>query len=359
MSDYISCMAADSKLIERGIAPRFFRACLGTCLGFVSPTAFPQKYDDIIGHLCSKNKIKRERSILKSYDFAKQCGDDRKKYMDVLGEFTSFLGENDVHINIAYTSFVLAKLPDGITLYGDGRSPGRKIGTIEFLQKLNNSYPYVSTWIVAKSVMLRNTQILLDNFEGEVTNAWNELLAHHDVKIFPGGDQCNPLISSADIVTKYVDEYLSLNRMNLNEDNIKAALQSVNIQNPHVFYVGHGHLNDIVPRVQKSINCQDYYSRPMTFVVKEDLITKESQYIENSPVYQKILSFAHEKGTGVRFFSPNEDHKRVQKGDYMIYLGKKGKDIVDYFNSLDLGIIPINIHDHPSQKDLAVFKEET
>lgn len=353
-------MSADSKLIERGNAPRFFRACLGACLGFSSPMLFPQKYDEIINGLCKKYEINRERAILKSYDFAKQCKDDREKYMNILSEYTSFLGANGVHINIAYTSFLLAKLPDGITIYGGGRSPSRKIGTIEFLQKLNNYYPYISAWIVAKSVSLRNTDILLDNFEGEITNAWDELLTHHNVMIFPAGDQCNSLISSADLVTKYVDEYLSLNRMVLNESNVKAALLSANIQNPHVFYVGHGHLTDIVPRIQKSISCHDYYSRPMTFVIKEDLITKENQYIENSPVYHKILSFAHEKKTGVRFFSPGEDHKRIEKGDYMIYLGKKGKDIVDYFNSLDLGIVPVNIHDYPSQKDLtSIFKDDT
>jgi len=358
MTDYISCMSADSKLIERGNAPRFFRACLGTCLGFASPSLFPEEYDKTLNALCKKFEIDRERAILKSYDFAKKCGDDRQKYMNILREFTSFLGANNVHVNIAYTSFVLAKLPDGVTKYGSGRSPGRKIGTIEFLQELNNYYPYISAWIVSKSVMLRNTEILLDNFEGEITDAWDELRAHHIIKILPRGDLCDPYISSADIVTKYVDEYLSLNRMVLNEDNIKIALQSANIQNPHVFYVGHGHLNDIVPRIQKPINCQDYYVRPMTFVVKEDLISKESQYIESSPVYHKILSFAHEKKTGVRFFSSSEDHKRIQKGDYMIYLGKKGKDVVDFFNSLEIGIIPINIHDHPAQKDLGNFKNE-
>ena len=357
MTDYISCMSADSKLIERGNAPNFFRACLGTCLGFSNPSDFPEKYNEKLEILCNRFEIHRERAILKSYDLAKECGDNREKYMEILTEFVSFLGKNNVHINIAYTSLVLAKLPTGITKYGAGRSPSRKIGPIEFLQELNNYYPYIAAWIVSKSVMLRNTKIFLDNFEGEITNAWDELRAHHEIKILPRGDLCNPFISSADIVTKYVDEYLSLNRMTLNEDNIKSALLAANIQNPHVFYVGHGHLPDIVPLIEKSINCQDYYARPMTFVIKENLLEKENLYIESSPVYQKILSFAHEKRTGVRFFSSTEDHKRVQKGDYMIYLGKNGKDIVDFLNALGIEVIPINIHDHPQQKDLGNFKK--
>ena len=359
MTDYISCMSADSKLIERGIAPHFFRACLGTCLGFSNPLEFPERYNEKLANICNCYGIHRERTILKSFDIAKGCGDDREKYMKILTEFTAFLGENNVHINIAYTSFVLAKLPNGVTKYGAGKSPSRKIGTIEFLQELNNYYPYISAWIVSKSVILRNTKIFLDNFEGEVTNAWDELRAHHEIKILPRGDLCNPYISSADIVTKYVDEYLSLNRMVLNEDSIKSALLAANIQNPHVFYVGHGHLPDIVPRIEKSINCQDYYARPMAYVIKENLLEKENQFIENSPVYQKILSFAHEKRTGVRFFSSPEDHKRVQKGDYMIYLGKNGKEIVDFLNALGLEIVPINIHDHPAQKDLGDFKENS
>lgn len=356
MTDYISCMSADSKLLERGNAPHFFRACLGTCLGFAKPSEFPERYNENLETICKKYGIKRERSILKSYDLAKECSDDRDKYMNILSEFTAFLGANNVHINITYTSFVLAKLPQGITKYGSGKSPSRKIGTVEFLQELNNYYPYISAWIVAKSVMLRNTTILLDNFEGEITNAWDELRAHHEVKILPRGDLCNPFISSADIVTKYVDEYLSFNRMVLNEENIKSALLAANIHNPHVFYVGHGHLPDIVPRIQKPINCQDYYVRPMTFVIKEDLLAKENQYIENSPVYHKILSFAHEKKTGVRFFSSSEDHKRIQNGDYMIYLGKNGKDIVDFLNSLGFEIVPINIHTHPTQTGLNNFE---
>ena len=356
MTEFISCIAADSKLLQRGNVPNFFRACIGSCLGFSNHADYPEKYDLFLDTLCKKHAIKRERTVLKSVDLARQCGNDRAKYLRTLTEFTSFLGENGVHINIVYTYFVLSKLPFGITKYGGDRNPHRKIRTLDFLNELSEYYPYISAWVTSKSAQLRNAIVLLDNFEGEVTNAWDELRAHHEIKILPRGDLCNPFISSADIVTKYIDEYLFFNRLSLKEENIKSAFQACNIHNPHIFYVGHGALPDIVPPIKKQINCQEYYIRPMTFVIKENVLDKEILYIENSPVYQKILAFACEKQTGIKFFTSNEDHKRIQKGDYIIYLGKNGKEVVDYLNDLGHGIIPINIYDHPEQTGLSKFK---
>jgi hypothetical protein len=349
-------MSADSKLLQRGNAPNFFRACIGTCLGFIDHTNFPEKYDLFLDKLCKDAAIKRERIVLKSVDLAKQCSNDRDKYMRTLIDFTHFLAENGVQINIVFTYFVLSKLPNGVTKYGADRNPHRKVRTMDFLNELCGYYPYISAWITSKSAQLRNTKIFLDNFEGEVTNAWDELRAHHEIKVLPRGDLCNPFISSADIVTKYIDEYLFVNRLSLTDENIKMALLACNVQNPHVFYVGHGHLPDIVPPINKPINCQDYYIRPMAFVIKEGILAKEILYIENTPVYQKILAFAYEKQTGIKFFSSEEDHKRIRRGDYIIYLGKNGKAIVDYLNDLGHGIIPINIYDHPQQTGLSKFK---
>jgi len=356
MTEYITCMAADSKLLQRGNAPNFFRACIGCCLGFSNHSSFPEKYDLYFDAICKKERIKRERVILKSVDLSRQCGDDRAKYMRILTDFINFLSKNGVFVNIAFTYFVLSKLPDGVTKYGGDRDPHRKIRTMDFVYELSQYYPYISAWITSKSAQLSGAKIYLDNFEGEITNSWDELCAHHDVKVVPRGDLCNPFISSADIVTKYIDEYLFTNRLSLKEDNIKSALNVCGIANPHVFYVGHGNLPDIVPPIKKSIDCPSFYIRPMTFVIKEGILNKEILYIENSPAYPKILAFAYEKQTGIRFFSSEEDHKRIRKGDYIIYLGENGKKIVDYLNNLGHGIIPVNIYDYPQQTGLSRFE---
>jgi len=296
--------------------------------------------------------------VIKSYDIGKYCGTDREKYIQVMGKFLKFLSNNGIIINFVFTTLKFEYLKNGVKKYGFGRDPIKKIKPMNFLDTLSSYYPYIAVWTTAKSARLRRTTVLLDSFTGEITNCWGELQTHHEIKIIPKGDICNPFISSSDIVTKYVDEYLFHNRLYLKEENIQSAFENCGVTNFHIYYVGHGNLPEIVPIIERKIECHNFYKRPMIYILKEDLIKKESDLIENSEIFTKIIKFACDKQSGFKFFSSDEDTKigQIHKGDYFLYFGAKGKQIADYFVALGYGIIPVNISGFPEQKDLENYE---
>ncbi|MDD3021930.1 MAG: hypothetical protein PHX61_13265 [Alphaproteobacteria bacterium] len=351
MGDYISLMAADSKPFIRGGQSKFYKGCIGTCLGFSNPQSFPSVYSSAMDTVFEEVSADRPRSILKSYDLGKFFGANRKEHLDLLKVFISELESKEVIFNFAYTILNTKRLPDGeVKKYGKGRSPIKLIKALKFLDELNNYYSYISAWKVSKSVFLKNTTVYLDHFNGEITDAWTELCAHHQVYVIPKGDCCSPFISAADLVTAYVDEYLSQNHLHLNENNIKLAFKDCNILNPHVFYIGHNDIESIVPIQEEQIEVHQHYIHPMAFILKEGIFKVESKIIETSPNYQKILEFAHSYGAGIKFFSLEEDYKKIRHGDFVIYFGDEGKKQANYLNQLGYMIEAIDINTLTTQQ---------
>ena len=349
MVDYITVMAADSKPFSRGAAPSIFKGCLGACLGFSKPAEFYKVYDKGISEILSKTEGGRGRDVQKSFDIRQSFGDDQRAYLEALASFVRLLSENNVKINCAFTTLNTSKLPNGISKYGSGRYPLKKINPMQFIDELNEYYDYVMTWKIVKTLGIRNTTIYLDHFTGEITSAWEELCYYHDVKVIPKGDSCNPFISSSDIVTKYIDTYLSQGHLLLEEASILQSLISCGVKEPHVFYLGHGDLTEITPTRKEPIDCYRYYTHPMTYILKEGLFPSENKVIQNSPLYQKILQFAYEKGTGIKFLSFEEDNRKIKSGDYIIHIGENGKKHAEYLNKLGYGINPIDIHSWTTQ----------
>ncbi len=191
MGDYISLMAADSKPFHRGGQSKFYKGCIGTCLGFSDPEGFHSVYSSAMDAVFEKASVDKPRSVLKSYDLGKYFGTNRKKHLDALKTFITGLESNGVIFNFAYTVLDTKRLPDGeVKKYGKGRSPMKRLKALNFLDELNNYYAYISAWKVSKSVFLKNTTVYLDHFNGEITDAWNELCAHHQVYVIPKGDCC-------------------------------------------------------------------------------------------------------------------------------------------------------------------------
>lgn len=172
MPHHITLMAADGKPFNRGVAERAFTGCLGVCLGFENPDSFKANYDRSIDEILKTINVSTTRKILKSYDFSKFFDDDRKSYLSSLSSFISMLDENEININVAFTTLNTQLLPDGIKKYGTGRYPVETKKSLDFLNELNGYYPYIVTWKVSKAAFLKNTNVYLDSFTGDYTNAW-------------------------------------------------------------------------------------------------------------------------------------------------------------------------------------------
>lgn len=347
MAEFISTMAADSKYFLKGYGEHTFKGCLGVCLSISNSENFQKTYADAMETAFSPIIKEKKRLILKSNDVSSYFSEDRKNFVSSLGVFLKNVAPSVININCVFTTLNPQILPDGVKIYGYGRFPSEFISPIEFLDKLNSYYPYIAAWKVSKFATLRGTNIFLDHFTGEYTKCWGELCAHHNVWVVPSGDLCNSYISSADLITRYIDEYLSMNWLHLVEESIHQSFNELNIKNFHVFYVGHSELEDITPMVKGNIDYSQHYPNPMIYILKEEILKSETKFFESSPSYNNLVNFASLKNAGLKFISYDEDFRYIKKGDYLVYLGKTSEDKAKLIESMGYEINVLSIRDVP------------
>lgn len=332
----IFLFSGDSRVFLRGWGENLFRGCLGCCLGFEDPKTFKSEYNNFMTSFLDEIGIQTARVVHKSYDVSRIFGDERERFLDFLERFTLFVDSQGVRINIVYSALNPSKLKN-IKLYGVSSFPIKKIPVIRFIDLLNDYFVYISVWKVLNISQFSKVKILLDDMEGEITNSWNELVKGNIVNVIPRGDSCNCYISSADMIARFVDEKLKKERLKLHKSDIRKILQGINVtESSNVIYVGHLDLKDIVPIVQRKLPLQRYYTRPMIFVLKEGTIDAEKEYIQESPHWEKLLTFASLNDTGIKFLDYKKDRKVLKDGDFLVYIGEKGKEQAKYLIE-DLG----------------------
>jgi hypothetical protein len=342
MTEFISVMAADSKHFTRGPSIKPFKGVMGVCISSSNPDEFSIKYHEIIQSIYEPITVSKTRQVLKSFDISQYYRDDRDGFLASLTEFARKTSECGITANFVFTTFNTQKFPQGVKIYGY-KSPHEFIQPLIFLDKLSSYYSYIATWKTSKFAQLRNCRVFLDNFTGENTSAWGELCVHHDVCIIPNGDLCNIFISTADLLTRYIDEYLSQNRLHLEEASVIKAFENCGFNKYHIFYVGHQDIDQIVPLDKRQINYVDYYPKPMIYLVKEGILDSENDYIERSPSWNILLNYASKLNAGIKYVNYNEDFKYIQEGDIFIYFGERGETKAKYLKTLGYKITPKSI----------------
>jgi|GEM_PF-1087874 len=336
----ISTITCDSKFHKRG---RIFKGCLGTCLMLDSPDSLNKTYDDFISDLFLKQGVERSRTVYKSYDLRnKLLLSDTSDFINTLKDFyVALLDIDQLNIVLFYTTFNTRILPT-VNYYGRSRTPQKDVKTLDFLDDLSQYYDYVCPWKVSKALQLKSCNILLDAFQGEVTNSWNELTHYHNIEIFMKGDQCNPLLASTDIVTRFIDESLASKRLNLVNVGIESAIKEYGMEKVKIYYIGQSDVVSLVPAEKRAIPLHDHLKRPSVFLLPENIIEKESVWFERSGVYDKVLNFASKIGGGFKRLETEQDYKYLlQPNNYVIFQGENGRKKAEYLkNVLDY---PINI----------------
>jgi len=336
MVDFISVMAADGKLYERtGMNSSFF-GCLGVCLSFSDPESYKQHYLKTINQHYGFNLENDGKDVIKSHDIKKWTWQN-DQFLSSMKDFVHDVCNDGVIINIVFSTFNPQKLPEKIKIYGTNKTPEERIDVVDFLRnKLNQYYPYITAWKVSKTAQLRGSSIYLDHFSlHNYTHAWNELCSHHSVSIYPHGDSCNAFISSADIITRYIDEYLNTHHLRLEESSIRRAFHFCDELKINVFYVGHPDIRDIVPLHKEEFDLGEFYPQPMIYVIKEGLLGKEeTKFIENSPAWTLLLNYANRINGSVKYLDFQKDFRFIKKGDYLVYFDNEGEKKARYIRSM-------------------------
>jgi hypothetical protein len=336
-------MSADSKIFNR--PP--FHGILGACLCFTNPVDFANTYDEFFDSYFRKKKWVRGKGVYSGSDMSRIFERDRAGFLDFLESFVTTVGQNpNVILNLVWTTLSVDKLPNGVQYYGVGRSAVKNVDPNKFLDDLSQYYPYISVWKVATTGGIVNTVVLVDDLQGEVTQAWNELFSKNRIWIIPNGDLCDPTISAADLCIRYFDEKLYAIRGGLRAEDIKKICDAIKVS-AHIHYVGHGDLKYIVPIEQRKVPHHICYKRPMVFILKEQIMPSEVEYIKKrGEILVEIEKFAHTIRSGYKFIDYSKDYQYLKDGDHLIYLGLHGKEQVDFLKvSLGWKIIDHSLSD--------------
>lgn len=324
-------MSADSKAFIRGK----WRGCLGACLCYGNPASFTKSYGNFLNSSFKKYNLKKEKEVYSSRDISELFGPNRNEFLDFLESFVKKIGnDEEVILNLVYTTLTLKLIPDGVPYYGIGRYAKKIVPVTKFLSDLSQYYPYICAWIVHKRAKMSRTAVYLDNLQGEVTEAWKELISNHTVWVLPNGDLCNPFISSADLCVRYVDEKLFAMKGGLYADHLEKLCKDIGIES-RIHYVGHKELDQIRPIEKLPLPLHFCYKRPMIFVLKEQLMEKEIEYVrKRRKLILSLEKYACKVGSGYKFIEYSKDYKFLKDGDHVIYLGPRGKEQAEYLKSL-------------------------
>lgn len=330
-----STIACDSKLHEgRG----GFKGCLGTCLMLNREDSLNKAYEDFISDLFSKHRVERNRAVHKAYDLRDKLKlSNTSDFLKTLEEFyISLLDINRLNIVLFYTTFNTEILPTVTYYCHSTTSKKEEVKTLTFINALSQYYDYVCPWKVSKVLQLEKCNILVDAFQGEITNSWKELTELHNVEIFLKGDQCNPLLASADIVTRFIDESLASKRRHLVYVGIKDVIREYGLDKVRIFYIGHSDVANLVPTEKRAIPRHEYSKCPSVFLLPEGIIGKdEGKWFENSEVYDQVLNFASKIGGGFKRLEYEHDYKYLRRPyNYVIYQGNKGLEEAKYLKNV-------------------------
>ncbi len=110
----------------------------------------------------------------------------------------------------------------------------------------------------------------LDGFQSKYTQAWDDLTRRVVPKVFPHGDECNPFINIADLISFMTNIKLgaqtSPERRKLTPENVR------DIWNPYSFGVDTHYFDPSIQyklawRSEDLIDLKKYFARPMIYVM--------------------------------------------------------------------------------------------
>jgi hypothetical protein len=196
--------------------------------------------------------------------------------------------------------------------------------TQDFYDLISNSYPMLCAWELTSQNV--EAKLFLDNFQGRVCPAWNELTGTSEITIYYKGDQCNELISTADLFVKLIKNSMIPNISCFLEKDIKKT-SSMFGKKCKTYFMGKRCLNKMVPHMTRQIRCRHLAKHPIIYMVKENPQEEgEEKLIENSPLFNKIVKKTNSLDGCLKYFHP-DDSKIIEKNDLLVSFGKRGDAI--------------------------------
>jgi len=312
--------AFDSKEYKRtkeGIIK--FYTPFGCGIRVSKPEEFVSRYIESLDQLFQDFNIEPVCSCFPSSEYFKKVG--LPKTFRLSDELLKSIKDLIDSVYFSYMVFPFKDIPK--VEVGGYKCPKKSMNTLDFLRKTSNHYSYITAWSYLGLESRASDLILIDSFSGKRTPAWDDILLKTNPIIYPHGDECNPFISTADMIASLVDKKMWDNYLRLEPDNLRKVLSS------YSFKVD---VNFIDPRGLYKIRwVSDEQLDPSPFWVKPTIFLKTDSYntadIKKLPIYPEATYLARKINAGVQGFDKSIDSSKIKNGDIFVYAGKEAETL--------------------------------
>lgn len=348
MSEY--CVGIDSAMFYHDGLTNF-RAPFGVAVIVNNYDRFNSTYTQIVNELKAKYNVNSPRICVKGYFLSMQIGSNNARLF--VEEFLEKIlpSLNLIYVNHAIISPI--KVPEIFC------ANSTKMPTMDFMNVLTNSFNHVVAWnLLTDFPELKDSQIFMDHFTGKKTRAWEDLEDNKNIFVLPAGEYCNSLISTSDLICRYIRSYLFTNRERFGFDGISSAFgakgvrgaltdtednEISNVLNSDVklYQTNNSPFRMITQNSNHRIEVDSHLKHPVSFVLQSHRLPKERNVLEYTPIFDLLTNNAYEKCGCVHFLNPDDLQSAVRymrHGDKIITIGNKAFEDAKYLRNFGINV---------------------
>jgi hypothetical protein len=327
----VKCVGFDSIKVELGAFSTKFEGLLGVGVTVRDEQSFKEKYVGSLQSLFESNDIDCDRLVCKSAELSKYI-QAPESMIGFLEDFFENINEEVERLDIYCTRYSSRRLPS-ITVYGADRP--EHIKPVDFVRKIASGYPHVCAWRYLSHFYKEECRVYLDHFESDQTPAWDFVSKFPHIRVLYKGDNCNCLLSAADLFIRLTILLLKKYNAGFSLRGLK-QLHSTYPWNSKVSANTLGGqtyiLKNVTPYQHRPIDLSDFINHPIVFIPPEKpggiRSNEEKQLFENMPIYTKLLNLLFYIDGSFKYFMAG-DIRLVQKGDFMLIMGKHGEELFE------------------------------
>jgi hypothetical protein len=223
-------------------------------------------------------------------------------------------------IESVYFSYVILPPKETPTVeVGGYKSPKKEMPTFEFLRKLSVYFSYVTAWKYLGIEGRQSEKILIDGFHGKRTPAWDDIVAKTSPITYPHGDECNPFISTADILSFLTNKKLWDNYLHLTPENITQVWNGYSFSTD-THFLDKNILSKVKWYSDEHIELSSYYARPVIFLKADGYKIDQLKELD---VYPEATILARQRKGCLQGFDKDVDSSKIKDGDVFVYAGEE------------------------------------
>ena len=302
---------------------------------FYSPLGIGVKTNDLVE--LRKNLIQETSELNKSFGLAKSrvvhCSSSlvneigHRKAIPYLDDLVKNL---EGYVESVFVSYVILPPRDIPNVeVGGYHCPRVQLKTTDFLRTLASSFSYITAWSYCGRHPEHTCDMLIDSFSGKETTAWNDL-RQYDFRVFSRGDECNALISLADVIAYLTDKKLWDAKKWLLPDSIEAIWDSYDF-GVETRFLDKNVQSKIEWYSDEPIDTDPFLAHPMIFLDLDEISMKKFVRFN---LYCDLASYAFHKKGSIQGFDLSLDSKRIRDGDVYVYAGQKARSRADMFKDM-------------------------